>query len=305
MLRIATRLRLSASTAVFVSHLALFGLLQEHHLDALVISFAVNLVVVYVSAPYFTAWLFTKDVERIRNFVEALKTGDLKVRLPVRSDPMIEDDINELNQLNQSLNWMARQIEIREQAVQTQLAEVGQREKELKDLVVRDPMTRLFNRQYFHDAVTHALYQLQRHKRPFAVALIDIDLFKAINDTHGHLAGDAVILDLAGLLGRHVRDEDVVARIGGEEFAILVANAETDTARSILARIRHAVENMEVGLDDGRILRITVSIGLATAQFDDRQTGDDLFHRADVALYHVKRNGRNGLMLWQNLSAST
>ena len=300
MFRVVNRMRLFAAVAVGGAHIALYGLLPERHLDAVIISLAANLVSVYALAPHFAAWLLTKDLKRIQDFVETLKNGDLKTRLPVRPDSVIDADISEVNQLHQSLNWMARQIEIRERKIKEQLEEVVQREKELKDLVVRDPMTRLYNRQFFHERVAQALSQLQRHGRPFALAIIDVDFFKKINDTHGHLAGDAVLLTLSDLLCRQVRDEDVVARIGGEEFGVLVANAGADMARAVLGRIRHAVETMDVTLDDGRTLSITVSIGYAAAQCHVSQTHDDLFHQADMALYHVKRNGRNGVMDWRH-----
>lgn len=300
MLRIVNRLRIFAYVAMVTSHLALYGLMPERHLDTIVISLAVNLVFVFVFAPFFTKWMFSYDIQRIQKFVNSLKIGDMEGRLPVKYGSPIDIDFSELNELHQSMNWMADQIVKREQLIKKQLAQAEEREQKLTDMVVRDPMTQLYNRQYFQETVNQAVAELKRHKRPFALAILDVDHFKKINDTHGHLMGDTVLLSLSDLLHQLVRKEDIVARLGGEEFGILLKEADTQSVEQTLQRIHQSIDSMEVPLDDGRTLTITVSIGYSAAHYEHDHTHDELFHKADMALYHVKNSGRNGIQKWHN-----
>jgi len=293
-------MRFYAAISVTTAHGLLYGLLPKVNVDHMVISLSVHLVVVFALSPFFTNWLFTRHIKRIQTFVEELKNGDFTKRLPVTADSLIEMDSSELNQLHQSLNWMARQIDIREQTIRAQLEDTKQREQDLQNMVIRDSMTKLFNRKYFREKVSLALSQLEHHDCPFALAILDIDFFKKINDGYGHLTGDAVILKLARLLEQHVRGEDIVARIGGEEFAVLLTHADQTSAEKVLTRLQAGIRAMEIPLEDGLCLQITVSIGFVAVHTTLPANQDELFHQADMALYHVKQNGRNGLKHWSS-----
>ncbi len=126
----------------------------------------------------------------------------------------------------------------------------------------------------------------------FSFAIIDIDRFKDINDRIGHLAGDAVLKQMAGVLRDQIRADDILARIGGEEFAMMMPNTSLGAAREICERLRQAVEAKVYILEDGEELAVTVSIGLAIWT-QEMTSISDLMQAADEHLYKAKTSGRN------------
>ncbi|WP_237217688.1 diguanylate cyclase, partial [Falsiroseomonas oryziterrae] len=154
------------------------------------------------------------------------------------------------------------------------------------ELAVTDPLTGLRNRRYARRHLEGVL----RHGAAAAL-LIDADHFKAVNDTHGHAAGDLVLRELAARMREHLRAADVVARWGGEEFMVVMSGANAEDARLVAERLRHAVAAEPVAVL-GAALPVTVSIGIAVAG-DGELGADQLLEAADAALYLAKRNGRN------------
>jgi diguanylate cyclase (GGDEF)-like protein/PAS domain S-box-containing protein len=164
-------------------------------------------------------------------------------------------------------------------------------EAELMRLASRDTLTGLANRRQFFDLADAALAQTRRYGSPLTVALMDLDHFKQINDTHGHAAGDAVLTAFAEVLRESLRDSDTAARIGGEEFAVLLSNTPQDEALHALERVRASLEQrlIEAGAS---AIRATVSIG--AVQWRPEHHGiDAMLAQADEALYAAKRLGRN------------
>lgn len=157
---------------------------------------------------------------------------------------------------------------------------------------LRDPLTGLFNKRYFLDRLDRELKFARRHSTALSLLLVDLDHFKSVNDTHGHLAGDAVLVNLANVLVRAVRNEDVVARFGGEEMAIILRAVALDPALLLADRLRRLVETT-VTHHDGRALRATASIGAAEYPSCKAQTVEELIDAADRALYRAKGTGRN------------
>ncbi len=165
-----------------------------------------------------------------------------------------------------------------------------------------DYLTGLANRRAFFEAAEQELARSQAVPRPTAVIAFDADHFKAINDRHGHPGGDAVLQQLAAILGETFREVDVVARIGGEEFAVLLPSTDLPRAAVVAERLRAAVAAQVVHFDGARI-RYTVSAGVAS--LDDGEGGIDLLlKRADQALYAAKRAGRNRVERWRPELAS-
>ena len=154
-----------------------------------------------------------------------------------------------------------------------------------------DPLSGLFNRRYLHVRLEEELERARRHQIPLALLMIDLDDFKMVNDKFGHLAGDAVIKDVAVILRRTVRMFDVCTRYGGEEFAILMPNSGAQSAATVAERIRRRIESYRFTEPALASLTVTASIGLAvsTAQLLPR----DLIERADQALYQAKTLGKN------------
>ena len=154
-----------------------------------------------------------------------------------------------------------------------------------------DPLSGAFNRRHFHMRLEEELQRSRRHSLSLGFLMIDIDDFKAVNDSFGHLAGDAVIKDVAEILRRSVRVFDVCARFGGEEFAIIMPGSVIESAAMVAERIRERIEAYrpsDAGLEN---LSMTVSIGLAVSS--PGMSGHDLIGSADRALYMAKRAGKN------------
>lgn len=162
----------------------------------------------------------------------------------------------------------------------------------LMSSALRDGLTRLFNKRYFVERLDSELKFAHRHETALSLLLLDLDHFKKINDTHGHLAGDIVLSTIAGVLLKAVRNEDVVARFGGEEFAIILRAIAIDSAQLTAERLRKLVETTDIPLE-GSDLHATVSIGLATFPATPCKTPEDLVEAADKALYRAKHGGRN------------
>lgn len=153
-----------------------------------------------------------------------------------------------------------------------------------------DPLTGLANRRRFEQQLEVEITRTQRYARPFCLIMIDLDHFKRVNDTFGHEAGDQTLKIISGVLAESARANDIVARIGGEEFALILPETEIDKAFQVASRLREAVASTEIP----NIGLMTVSIGIA--EFPLCATADNLYAVADNALYQAKRAGRNRVM---------
>jgi diguanylate cyclase (GGDEF)-like protein len=157
----------------------------------------------------------------------------------------------------------------------------------------RDPLTDTYNRRYLSARLEEELAYAHRHHTSLSVLMIDIDHFKAINDTHGHLGGDVVLRVVGATLRKMVRTEDVVARYGGEEFVIVARDLNPRNATIIAERLRRTLAQTRVPWN-GKTLSITASIGIASHHSGRRyRTVNEILGVADSALYEAKRTGRN------------
>jgi len=166
----------------------------------------------------------------------------------------------------------------------------------LAEGALQDPLTGLYNRRHFEERLASELAAAQRHDRPVSLLMADVDHFKAINDAHGHLAGDEALKMVAFVLRGAVRKEDVLARYGGEEFVIVARETPFEGAEALAERIRRAVERSRCawqGQDLGVTLSIGVTVSVGAAEFVAGRTERDLIEAADRALYLAKQAGRN------------
>lgn len=171
----------------------------------------------------------------------------------------------------------------------------------LEQRAMTDPLTGLFNRAYLADRFLVELRRARSYGFPMSVVLLDIDRFKRINDRYGHPAGDAVLRKLASFLRERTRSTDAVVRYGGEEFAVLMATAESDVAFEQSDRIRAELEKTPfVVPGQADPIYVTISGGVATYP-QDGQTFLDLIAVADAGLYHAKENGRNRIFASRNV----
>jgi len=164
-------------------------------------------------------------------------------------------------------------------------------EADRQRLVMTDPLTGLANRRAFDGEVTRLIAQLRRSGQPAAVAVLDLDHFKKVNDQYGHSAGDAVLRTVATILPAVLRGGDFVARVGGEEFGVLMPNTAHDQAMVIMERLRRSVGEAATAIAADRPVSVTVSIGVA--MLDSARPFEYSWNRADEALYQAKESGRN------------
>lgn len=167
----------------------------------------------------------------------------------------------------------------------------------LVDLSCRDPLTGLANRRAFELALAREVDRVARSGEPALLLVLDIDHFKRVNDTYGHAAGDEVIRAVAGVLLDSVRPMDLVARVGGEEYAIILPNCAAAFGETVAERIRRRVERMPVSVGTGLRLAVSVSVGGAFAPQWVRSTPALWMERADQQLYRAKTLGRNLVQL--------
>ena len=163
----------------------------------------------------------------------------------------------------------------------------------LAELAITDPLTGLYNRRHFEEILRAEVHRIGRYGGNCSLGMIDLDFFKNYNDTLGHLAGDALLRELAALLRGHLRVSDVLARYGGEEFGLIMVNTPKDEAVQAMERLRVLVE--EYPFRGGSIQpfgRLTVSVGIASCPSDGVDY-EELVRKADGALYAAKRMGRN------------
>ena len=167
----------------------------------------------------------------------------------------------------------------------------------LVDLSSRDALTGLANRRSFELALAREIDRVARAGEPALLLALDIDHFKQVNDTHGHASGDLVLKAVARALLECVRPMDMVARVGGEEFAIVMPNCAATFGEAVAERVRRRVEAMPVAIGIGQQIQVSVSIGGAFAPQWVRSTPALWIERADVQLYRAKEQGRNRVCL--------
>jgi diguanylate cyclase (GGDEF)-like protein len=176
--------------------------------------------------------------------------------------------------------------------------EVAARTADLRRRAETDSLTGMGNRRYLIERAGTLLHQARQAGRPFSLILFDIDHFKAVNDSHGHAMGDAALRLVADLCARVARSEDVLGRMGGEEFALVLPNTTLPEAQAVAERLRAAIARRGLPLSaPGQVLHLTASFGVAEWDAGDKGGLDELLRRADAAVYAAKAAGRNRVMV--------
>lgn len=169
-------------------------------------------------------------------------------------------------------------------------------QKQMLESALRDGLTGTYNKRYFLDRLDSEIKFSLRHKVNLALLMMDLDKFKDVNDTHGHLAGDKVLSSFAKMVQKSIRNEDVFARYGGEEFAIITRAISRPDVYHFADRLRQEASQLVIESDGVRI-PITVSMGIATIPEDPASTPQELIKAADDMLYEAKRGGRNRVII--------
>jgi two-component system, cell cycle response regulator len=167
----------------------------------------------------------------------------------------------------------------------------AQYHEEIYRMTIIDGLTQVHVKRYLLESLDKELMRARRHTRDLSFLMLDIDHFKAINDRHGHLAGDYVLKEVARLIQQRIRRDEVLARYGGEEFAIILPETTREGARALAEGLRERIEQSRFTFQN-EVIRVTISIGVAMLHENDRASMD-LIKRADEKLYEAKHGGRN------------
>ncbi|MCJ7624124.1 MAG: diguanylate cyclase [Anaerolineaceae bacterium] len=206
----------------------------------------------------------------------ALLNDDLESRVATRTA--------DLAQINEKLK---QEIEERKRA-----------ELKLHKLSITDPLTKIYNRRHFFDLAEKELDRTKRYETPLSVILIDIDNFKRINDTYGHVVGDHVLRTVTGNIAVNLREVDIFARYGGEEFIILLPETSMDEAGKVAERLRGLIHAAQIEISKD-VVSVTISLGVVGVVLRKDISLDELLDLADQALYHSKEAGRNRVCVWK------
>jgi len=234
----------------------------------------------------------------------------IQEQLPVAED-IFEMELFETDQLQNITDsareiLMIRNLHVLSEAagLKKQTSMLQDENSALKDKTNKDALTGISNRRFFSDRLDKEFASASRQGWPLSVIFIDIDLFKEINDNHGHQAGDVTLLSVASLLSQQMRDSDVVARYGGDEFVILLPGTDSDHADQAANRIITATRDLPTTTEHGSF-SVTLSAGVATCDSQNKfENPAELLAAADRALYHSKSNGRNQHTCFDSIEAA-
>lgn len=197
--------------------------------------------------------------------------------------------------------WLVARLRrfVHSRAMVFDLTERKQLEEKLRAQAMTDPLTGVFNRRYLQAQATIEMSRARRQNHPIALITIDIDHFKHINDEYGHDIGDEILKNFTQIVSDLLRQEDLLCRVGGEEFAVLLPNTAIEQAQQVAERIRASIEEATTTVEyEGtqQALKITASLGVTPVLAEEKSLKPAL-KRADIGLYEAKENGRNQVII--------
>ena len=242
---------------------------------------------------------FTKAIKKKYNLDVIVTTG-------YSSEYFYEDAINNgasdlifkpirLNELMLRINRV-----IRERALINERDRMIER---LKKLSIRDPLTELYNSRHFYEQLEDEIQRSERYQHPLALIFIDIDKFKAVNDTYGHMVGDQALLLIAQKMQASLRAQDTAYRFAGDEFTIILPETTAENAKFVADRIKSEMANESLVIDEQELTQITLSIGIA--EYQRYESKEQFLHRADVTMYEAKKKGGNTIAVSSKFAAIT
>lgn len=224
-------------------------------------------------------------LQKLISATENIVKGDFKIELETSQR-------NELGQLTQMFNQMADKLHQNQTEIDTTSRDMQEKNKLLETLSITDSLTGLFNRNKLNSIINDQLARFFRNNRPFAVLMIDIDYFKNLNDSLGHIAGDEIIVSVAQKISHCIRSVDFAARYGGDEFVVILTETTAEEAVKSAERIRSHVANIRYNATDELARVVTLSIGIIQSEAEDTSL-THILSRVDSALYQAKNAGRN------------
>lgn len=199
-----------------------------------------------------------------------------------------------LDEIQQNIQSIIENFDVPEDNKLDVIRQINFMYTKTKELSITDALTGLYNRRHFENNADREFLRAIRYHNPLTFAIIDIDFFKKINDTYGHLCGDKILKDVAFFINDSFRKTDMVFRYGGEEFVAILTETNAESAQIPLERLRERVEKNDFSFKDQK-LKITISIGYAS-NLEDAEDATELFSFADEALYKAKESGRNRIL---------
>lgn len=263
--------------------------------------------------PYLAArWLVTRDLEEIRNFCKLVREGKYLIHMALPNEAPHEGGENEFVSVRRDMNWMAREIKIRESQLTEAISELDTAQQELieqkkaleatnqclNEMAMTDPLTGLSNRRHFFDHLEQEVCRSNRAAHPISLFILDVDYFKKVNDTYGHQSGDAVLIGISRILRNRLRRSDMAARIGGEEYAVLLSETNVAKAVEVADEIRDSIKEYLFQTGDGQSIRVTCSVGVCGNAANEYSTTELLYKYADLALYNAKNTGRDRVVCY-------
>jgi diguanylate cyclase (GGDEF)-like protein len=240
------------------------------------------IAVVILIACYGEHRLIQAPIRKMLETTRRVTAGDLQARTGLKHSD------SELAELGGELDVMTERLELRDRELRRTLAE-------LEEKALTDPLTGLYNRRFFDDALTRRFVEARRDPAPFSVIMLDLDHFKSVNDTYGHDAGDHVLREISHVIGRSIRGSDIAARYGGEEFTVLMPYTTLAVAQERAELLRRQIQRVDIR-HGGHRVKVTASLGVVQSaeQFEDSAA---LMKAVDLTVYEAKSRGRNCVVL--------
>jgi len=261
--------------------LTLYSALEERALNLAGIALATILLL--LGAWYGTEVFVLRNIRTLLDTARRVRSGDLGARTGLHHEK------DELNQVGREFDEMAETLQRRDLELKIAM-------QDLQEQAITDPLTGLHNARYLREILPREMLRAKRKDNPLAAIMIDVDHFKRVNDSLGHEAGDGVLKELGALLKKSIRGSDIACRYGGEEFAIILADATSEGARRRAEDIRAAVKRLELHHGGKSIGGLTVSLGVALFPYHADQA-TTLLREADEALYLAKEAGRDRVVV--------
>jgi diguanylate cyclase (GGDEF)-like protein len=207
---------------------------------------------------------------------------------------LLQDANQELGQVGLSYEQKVLELHRAREESEKNLEKLIETNKKYREMAYRDDLTGLYNRRFYQETMEKELERNKRYQRGFSLLFFDIDLFKQVNDSYGHLAGDKVLKSIADRIQQILRSSDVVVRYGGDEFAVIMPETDKKGLEEFAERMRREIESLEV-LVEGEAIRVTISIGAASFPGGTLPSKTSILEAADKAIYLAKQAGRNAV----------
>jgi diguanylate cyclase (GGDEF)-like protein len=268
--------------------------LSAEEADDILKNEGVNLVIADINLPGKDGIQFTKNIKNKYNLDVLVTTG---YSADYSYEDVVKNGASDLIFKPVRFEELLLRIErvIEERKLRDEREQMLQ---ELKRLSIRDPLTELYNSRHFYAQLTKEIKRSDRYFHPLSLIFIDIDKFKVINDTHGHMIGDKILLLIADKINASLRSEDAAYRIAGDEFTAILPETNAEEAMVVADRIRSKIQNENIVIKGNVITCITVSIGIA--EYRRNEELEHFVHRADLAMYQSKGSGGNKVAVAAN-----